>query len=117
MVTPRRIGLDLDNTVIDYAPAYRAVAREMGLPQQLVDRESIRESLRKSEEDDEEWQRFQSMQEQKRVERRERRADVAQQQHAQSHGEGDVRAVHVPERFGETKAVVRSGLSNTKELV
>ena len=60
MVTPRRIGLDLDNTVIDYAPAYRAVAKEMGLPQQLVDRESIRESLRKSEEDDEEWQRFQA---------------------------------------------------------
>ena len=61
MVTPRRIGLDLDNTVIDYAPAYRAVAKEMGLPQQLVDRESIRESLRKSEEDDEEWQRFQAL--------------------------------------------------------
>ena len=61
MVTPRRIGLDLDNTVIDYAPAYRAVAKEMGLPQQLVDRESIRESLRKSEEDDEEWQRFQTL--------------------------------------------------------
>ena len=61
MVTPRRIGLDLDNTVIDYAPAYRAVAREMGLPQQLVDRESIRESLRRSEEDDEEWQRFQAL--------------------------------------------------------
>ena len=61
MVTPRRIGLDLDNTVIDYAPAYRAVARAMGLPQQLVDRESIRESLRKSEEDDEEWQRFQAL--------------------------------------------------------
>ena len=61
MVTPRRIGLDLDNTVIDYAPAYRAVAKEMGLQQQLVDRESIRESLRKSEEDDEEWQRFQAL--------------------------------------------------------
>ena len=61
MVTPRRIGLDLDNTVIDYAPAYRPVAKEMGLPQQLVDRESIRESLRKSEEDDEEWQRFQAL--------------------------------------------------------
>jgi len=60
MVTPRRIGLDLDNTVIDYAPAYRSVAREMGLPPELVDRESIRESLRKSEEDDEEWQRFQA---------------------------------------------------------
>ena len=60
MVTPRRIGLDLDNTVIDYAPAYRAVAREMGLPPELVDRESIRESLRKSEEEDEEWQRFQA---------------------------------------------------------
>ncbi len=61
MVTPRRIGLDLDNTVIDYAPAYHAVAREMGLPPELVDREAIRESLRKSDQDDEEWQRFQAL--------------------------------------------------------
>lgn len=60
MVMPRRIGLDLDNTVIDYTPAYRALARDMGLPQQLGDRESIRQALRKSEDDDEEWQRFQS---------------------------------------------------------
>ena len=61
LAMPRCIGLDLDNTVIDYAPAYCAVAREIGLPQHLVDRESIRGSLRKSDEDDEEWQRFQAL--------------------------------------------------------
>ena len=61
MAPPKRIGLDLDNTVIDYAPAYRAIAKEMGLPPQLVDRDSIREALRKSDEDDEEWQRFQAL--------------------------------------------------------
>ena len=61
MVKLRKIGLDLDNTIIDYGPSYRAIASEMGFPQQLVNRESIREALRKSDEDDEEWQRFQSI--------------------------------------------------------
>jgi hypothetical protein len=56
-----RIGLDLDNTVIDYTPAYRVTAEKMRLPEGLLDRESIRPLLRRSEDDDIEWQRFQSL--------------------------------------------------------
>jgi hypothetical protein len=60
MVKARRIGLDLDNTVIDYTPAYPAIAKKMGLPEKCVDRESIRRFLRLSANDDLEWQEFQS---------------------------------------------------------
>ncbi len=56
-----RIGLDLDNTAIDYSQAYRAIAEKMGLPEGFVDRASIRPLLRRSEDDDMEWQRFQSL--------------------------------------------------------
>ena len=56
-----RIGLDLDNTVIDYAQAYPAVASVIGLPQSLDNRHSIRGILRKSDHEDLEWQRFQSI--------------------------------------------------------
>ena len=56
-----RIGLDLDNTVIDYSRAYRTIAEKMGLPEGFVDRESIRPLLRRSEDDDMEWQSFQSI--------------------------------------------------------
>ena len=55
------IGLDLDNTAIDYTPAYRVVAEQIGLPKGLIDRDSIRPLLRNSEDDDMEWQRFQSL--------------------------------------------------------
>lgn len=55
-----RIGLDLDNTVIDYIRAYRSTAEKMGLPEGFVDRESIRPLLRRSEVDDMEWQHFQA---------------------------------------------------------
>jgi hypothetical protein len=61
MGIPSRIGLDLDNTVIDYTPAYRAIAAMVGLQKEFVDRESIRPLLRKSEDDDMEWQRFQEL--------------------------------------------------------
>ena len=61
MGIPSRIGLDLDNTVIDYTPAYRVIAARIGLPREFVDRESIRPLLRKSEVDDMEWQRFQAL--------------------------------------------------------
>lgn len=61
MGTINRIGLDLDNTVIDYNPAYRATAERMGLPPEFTDRESIRPLLRRSEDDDLEWQRFQAL--------------------------------------------------------
>jgi len=56
-----RIGLDLDNTIIDYTPAYRIIAEKIGLPQGITDRNSIRRTLRKSEYDDMEWQHFQSL--------------------------------------------------------
>jgi hypothetical protein len=56
-----RIGLDLDNTAIDYTPAYRLIAEKIGLPKRLCDRESIRPMLRNSEDDSMEWQRFQSL--------------------------------------------------------
>lgn len=61
MGIPKGIGLDLDNTVIDYTPAYRATAARMGLPPEFADRESIRPLLRRSEDDDLEWQRFQAL--------------------------------------------------------
>ena len=61
MGIPKGIGLDLDNTVIDYTPAYRATAARMGLPPEFTDRESIRPLLRRSEDDDLEWQRFQAL--------------------------------------------------------
>ena len=61
MGIPKVIGLDLDNTVIDYTPAYRATAARMGLPPEFTDRESIRPLLRRSEDDDLEWQRFQAL--------------------------------------------------------
>jgi hypothetical protein len=61
MGIPKGIGLDLDNTVIDYTPAYRATAARIGLPPQFTDRKSIRLLLRRSEVDDLEWQRFQAL--------------------------------------------------------
>ena len=61
MGIPKGIGLDLDNTVIDYTPAYRATAARMGLPPEFTDRKSIRPLLRRSEVDDLEWQRFQAL--------------------------------------------------------
>ena len=61
MGIPKGIGLDLDNTVIDYTPAYRATAARMGLPPEFTDRKSIRPLLRRSEVDDLEWQHFQAL--------------------------------------------------------
>jgi hypothetical protein len=61
MGIPKGIGLDLDNTVIDYTPAYRATAARLRLPPEFTDRESIRPLLRRSEIDDLEWQRFQAL--------------------------------------------------------
>ena len=53
------LGLDLDNTVIDYGPAYPIVARHLGIDSGLMDRASIRKALL-TDSGDEEWQRFQS---------------------------------------------------------
>ena len=54
------LGLDLDNTVIDYAEAYRVLAPQFGLADEHVSRAQIRSQLRRTPDDDEEWQRFQS---------------------------------------------------------
>jgi hypothetical protein len=61
MALPRHIGLDLDNTVIDYRDAYRAVAVTLGFNAEMQSRESIRPVLRLNAEDDDEWQHFQSL--------------------------------------------------------
>ena len=61
MGRPKGIGLDLDNTVIDYTPAYRTTAARMGISPEFTDRDSIRPLLRRSEDDDWEWQRFQAL--------------------------------------------------------
>lgn len=56
---PRRVGLDLDNTVIDYAPAYASIAEELGLTEGR-DRASIRRHLRRPD-NDEGWRHFQAL--------------------------------------------------------
>lgn len=55
------LGIDLDNTIIDYAPAYASIAEEFGLAPSVRDRRSIRAVLRPSDSNDDEWQRFQSV--------------------------------------------------------
>lgn len=60
MGLPSRIGIDLDNTIIDYGPAIPLVAAELGYPPQMRDRASIRRAYRASATDDDEWQRFQA---------------------------------------------------------
>jgi len=57
----RLIGLDLDNTVIDYSLAYRELASLFELSEECNTREQIRAKLRRSSDDDEEWQRFQTL--------------------------------------------------------
>ena len=52
-----RIGLDLDNTLIDYSPALPVVAESLGL-EGPTDRASLRATLRST--DDEGWQHLQS---------------------------------------------------------
>lgn len=54
------LGLDLDNTVIDYAEAYRVLAPQFGLADGQASREGVRSLLRSTPGDDDEWQRFQS---------------------------------------------------------
>ncbi len=61
MAPPRIIGLDLDNTVIDYTNAYSAVAAHLGLPEECRTRHQIRRLLRKSPPNDFEWQEFQAL--------------------------------------------------------
>lgn len=54
------IGLDLDNTLIDYSASYPRIAEQLGLPAGLTSREDIRTLLRKDD-NDWAWQEFQSL--------------------------------------------------------
>lgn len=56
---PELVGLDLDNTVIDYSPAYPAIAADLGLDASLRERGVIREALRRPS-DDLAWRVFQA---------------------------------------------------------
>lgn len=54
------IGVDLDNTLIDYGLAYAKVAEELGVKVDRPDRQHIRRALRRGS-DDHRWQEFQSL--------------------------------------------------------
>lgn len=54
----RSIGLDLDNTLIDYAPAYSHIARTIGIHGPAT-RHHLRATLRPK--DDDRWQHFQAL--------------------------------------------------------
>lgn len=56
----RRIGLDLDNTLIDYSSAYAHFAPDFGITALNPTREVIRTQLRLGDDRDERWQEFQS---------------------------------------------------------
>ena len=56
-----RIGVDLDNTLIDYTEAYARLAPRFGFSDSRVNRHDVRTVLRRGEHDDEDWQRFQSV--------------------------------------------------------
>lgn len=63
--TPRRLdvhrlGLDLDNTLIDYTASFESLAPHFGITGPQATRDEIRGQLRRPE-GDEEWQRFQSL--------------------------------------------------------
>lgn len=56
----RRLGLDLDNTLIDYTDSLASLASDFGIAREKVSRDEIRTQLRRPD-DDEEWQHFQSL--------------------------------------------------------
>jgi len=60
MGRPRHIGIDLDNTIVDYARSYVSICADLELGLNIADRDSVRSLLRNFN-DDEEWQRFQSL--------------------------------------------------------
>ncbi len=57
----KSVGIDLDNTIIDYSAAYFYLSERFNLSELQRDRISIRNILRKSKFDDDEWQYFQSL--------------------------------------------------------
>jgi hypothetical protein len=56
----RRLGLDLDNTLIDYTASCKFLAPTFGIDGSSATRDEIRRQLRHPD-NDEEWQRFQSL--------------------------------------------------------
>lgn len=56
----RRLGLDLDNTLIDYTVSCKSLAPNFGINKSSATRDLIRSHLRHPD-NDEEWQRFQSL--------------------------------------------------------
>ena len=56
----RRLGLDLDNTLIDYTASCKFLAPNFGIDESSATRDVIRGQLRHPD-NDEEWQRFQSL--------------------------------------------------------
>ena len=57
----KSVGIDLDNTIIDYSAAYLYLSERFNLSELQRDRISIRNILRKSKFDDDDWQYFQSL--------------------------------------------------------
>ena len=56
-----RIGVDLDNTLINYTEAYARLAPRFGVSNPRATRNDVRAALRLNDDDDEDWQRFQSL--------------------------------------------------------
>lgn len=56
----RRLGLDLDNTLVDYTASCKFLAPSFGIDEPSATRDEIRRQLRLPD-SDEEWQRFQSL--------------------------------------------------------
>ena len=56
----KHIGIDLDNTIIDYTKAFIEIGRDFGFKPNST-RESIRKALRRTDGTDDLWQEFQSL--------------------------------------------------------
>jgi hypothetical protein len=56
----RHIGIDLDNTIIDYTKSFIEIGRDFGFKPNST-RESIRKALRRTDGTDDLWQEFQSL--------------------------------------------------------
>jgi hypothetical protein len=63
MYDRKRVGIDLDNTLIDYEEVFRSFARERGLvsPEFAGGKDDIREAARATPDGDVEWQRLQGV--------------------------------------------------------
>jgi FMN phosphatase YigB (HAD superfamily) len=57
----KSVGLDLDNTLIDYTQAYFKIAEIFGITLVDLNKDSIKQHLTDYKNNDVEWQRFQSI--------------------------------------------------------